>query len=66
LSNYYSQTPVFSTVIAGDYDLNYMVTDNNGCSASDDVTVSVNMPSAQFTQDVNFGCTPLDVTFTRI
>ena len=34
-------------------------------SASDDVTVRVNSPSAQFTQDVNFGCTPLEVTFIK-
>ena len=65
LNNYSSQSPTFTSVIAGDYLLNYRVTDSNGCTSSDDVTVRVNSPSAQFTQDLNFGCTPLDVTFTK-
>ena len=65
LNNYYSQSPTFNSVIAGDYSLNYRVTDSNGCTSSDDVIVRVNSPSAQFTRDVNFGCTPLDVTFTK-
>jgi len=65
LNNYYSLTPTFNSVIAGDYSLNYRVIDSNGCSSSDDVTVRVNSPSALFTQDLNFGCTPLDVTFIK-
>ena len=65
LNNYSSQSPIFNSVIAADYNLNYRVTDSNGCTSSDDVVVKVDVPSAQFTQDVNFGCTPLDVTFTK-
>ena len=31
LNNYYIQSPTFNSVIAGDYLLNYRVTDSNGC-----------------------------------
>ncbi|MFZ2339144.1 MAG: PKD domain-containing protein [Bacteroidales bacterium] len=65
LNNYYTQTPEFNAMMAGDYSLNYRVTDSNGCQASGDVTVRVDVPSAQFAQDISFGCTPLDVTFTK-
>ena len=65
LNNYSSQSPTFNSVIPGDYRLNYRVTDNNGCTSSDDLTVRVNSPSAQFTRDINYGCTPLNVTFTK-
>ena len=65
LSNYFIQSPTFNSLITGDYNLNYRVTDNNGCTSSDDVTVRVDSPGAQFAQDADFGCTPLPVNFTK-
>lgn len=35
------QTPSFSQANAGTYDLTYTVTDNNGCQATDDISVDV-------------------------
>jgi PKD repeat protein len=65
LNNYFVQTPVFTTHIAGSYNLNYRVTDSFGCSGNGDLTVIVDSPDATFTRDVDNGCTPLRVTFTK-
>ncbi|NSW93747.1 MAG: PKD domain-containing protein, partial [Bacteroidales bacterium] len=65
LSSYIVQSPTFNSVIPGEFNLNYRVTDSNGCSGNGDVKVIVDSPSAQFTQDVTFGCTPLQVTFSK-
>ncbi len=65
LNNYFIQSPVFNTQISGNYNLNYKVTDSNGCTANGDVTVTVDSPSALFTDDAEYGCTPLPVTFTK-
>jgi PKD repeat protein len=65
LSNYLVQAPSFNSQISGDYNLIYRVTDSNGCTAEDDLTVTVDSPSALFSQDVNNGCTPLTVTFSK-
>ena len=65
LNNYFIQSPTFNSQITGSYNLNYRVTDNRGCTANDDVVVTVDSPSAQFTQDVDYGCTPVTVTFTK-
>lgn len=65
LSSYIIQTPNFLSVIPGEFNLNYRVTDSNGCSGNGDTKVIVDSPSAQFTQDATFGCTPLQVTFTK-
>ena len=65
LNNYNIQSPTFSSQISGAYNLNYKVTDSNGCTANGDVTVNVDAPSATFTTDVSNGCTPLPVTFTK-
>ncbi|HOW26600.1 MAG TPA: HYR domain-containing protein, partial [Bacteroidales bacterium] len=52
LSNTAIQSPVFSGAPAGTYSLTYTVTDNNGCSGSDNITVTVNpSPSADITPD---------------
>ena len=65
LNSYTAQSPTFTSYITGSYNLNYRVTDSNGCTANDDLTVTVDYPSAQFTQDVEYGCTPLEVSFTK-
>jgi PKD repeat protein len=65
LNSYTVQSPTFNSFITGTYNLNYRVTDNNGCTSNDDVAVTVDSPSAQFTQDADYGCTPLNVTFTK-
>jgi PKD repeat protein len=65
LNSYTVQSPTFNSQITASYNLNYRVTDSNGCTSNDDVTVTVDSPSAQFTQDVDYGCTPLTVTFTK-
>ncbi len=65
LNSYTVQSPTFNSLITGDYNLNYRVTDSNSCTSSDDVTVRVDSPTAQFTQDADYGCTPLPVSFTK-
>ena len=65
LNSYTVQSPSFTSYITGSYNLNYRVTDSNGCTANDDLTVTVDYPSAQFTQDVEYGCTPNTVAFTK-
>jgi len=65
LDNYFVQAPTFNSMISGNYNLNYKVTDSNGCSSDGNVTVNVDSPSALFTQDVDYGCTPLSVNFTK-
>jgi PKD repeat protein len=45
--------------------LTYTVKDAKGCSATDDIAVTVDSPDAAFTRDVENGCTPLSVTFTK-
>ncbi|HQG76595.1 MAG TPA: PKD domain-containing protein [Bacteroidales bacterium] len=65
LNNYFVQSPVFRPFISGTYDLNYRVTDSNGCTADDDLRIIVDSPSAQFSYDVPSGCSPLTVRFTK-
>ncbi len=40
------EDPIFSGASSGTYDLTYTVTDNNGCSGSDNITVTINTVSA--------------------
>ncbi|MCJ7446400.1 MAG: PKD domain-containing protein, partial [Bacteroidales bacterium] len=65
LSNYFIQSPTFNSMIPGPYVLNYKVKDSNGCYGHDTVTVVVDRPDAAFTQDINYGCTPATVNFTK-
>ena len=41
LDNANIQNPVFNCSIVGSYNLSYFVTDNNGCSATDNITIAV-------------------------
>ena len=64
--NFYNiQSPTFNSQISEPYNLNYRVTDSKGCSSNGDLVVIVDSPSADFTQDINNGCTPLSVSFTK-
>jgi PKD repeat protein len=65
LNNYYAESPSFTTSLAGSYVLNYKVKDSKGCFASDDITIVVESPSADFQKSVQKGCTPLTVNFTK-
>jgi PKD repeat protein len=65
LNNYRIQSPTFNSQIAGTFNLNYKVTDSNGCFASNDVNIIVDAPDAMFTADRITGCTPSVVTFTK-
>ena len=65
LTNYFIQSPSFNSQLAGPYVLNYRVRDSRGCYGSDDLTIIVDSPDATFTQDVNSGCTPATVSFTK-
>ncbi len=50
------QDPIFNTNTQGNYNLTYTVTDDNGCSASDNITVSVNPVSANILPDPTEAC----------
>ncbi|HVN59277.1 MAG TPA: PKD domain-containing protein [Bacteroidales bacterium] len=65
LNNYFIQSPTFNSQIAGTYNLNYKVRDSNGCTANNNLVVNVDAPDATFSTDVNIGCTPLAVNFTK-
>ena len=65
LNSYSVQTPTFNSQIPGDYYLNYKVTDSKGCTGNDSLVVKVDSPSALYTKDINNGCTPLSVAFTK-
>ncbi len=65
LNNYAIQSPTFNSQITGSYNLNYRVTDSNGCTANDGLVVIVDSPSADFIQAPDNGCTPLTVSFTK-
>lgn len=59
----------FTSASAGDYDLTYTVTDNNGCQASEDITVSVQNTSMvdvtiAITNGTNPACDGANVEFT--
>ncbi len=65
LSSYTVQKPTFNSLITGTYNLTYTVKDSKGCTATDDIAVIVDSPDANFTQDLENGCTPLSVSFTK-
>jgi PKD repeat protein len=65
LNNYFIQSPTFKTLIPDTYSLNYKVKDSNNCYGNKDVTVIVDSPDATFVHDVQNGCTPVTVSFTK-
>ena len=65
LNNYYIQSPTFNSQIASTYLLTYQVRDSRGCFGSDDVSVVVDAPDASFTWDINSGCTPATISFSK-
>ncbi|MBK7710503.1 MAG: PKD domain-containing protein [Bacteroidales bacterium] len=65
LNNYYIQSPSFNSQIAGTYLLTYQVKDSRGCTGSDDVSVVVDAPDASYTWDMNSGCTPATISFSK-
>lgn len=50
------QNPVFNTTTPGTYSLTYTVTDANGCTRSQNVTVAVTPVSANITPDPGLAC----------
>ena len=65
LSSINTQTTTFNSVITGSYALTYTVTDDNGCSGTDNVTVINDNPRAIFSMDASSGCSALTVDFTN-
>jgi len=57
------QNPVFNSVIKGFYQLNFMVEDNNGCKASDSITIFNDIPKSYFTTDATPQCSPVTFNF---
>lgn len=57
------RNPVFNTVVKGFYGLKFRVTDSNGCSASDSVTVFNDIPKSYFTSDAQPQCSPVTFSF---
>jgi hypothetical protein len=66
LNNTTIADPVFNTRAAGTYNMQYRVTDSNGC-ASDIAEVAIvnDIPHAAFSSDDMPGCTPMEVNFTN-
>ncbi len=65
LNNYFIQSPTFKSLIATNYNLNYKVTDTNGCTGNGSVTIRVDYPDATFDQDQDHICTPDTVNFSK-
>ncbi|MCT4560938.1 MAG: GEVED domain-containing protein [Crocinitomicaceae bacterium] len=64
-----TDTTDFTSNTAGDFDLTYTVTDNNGCTVSEDITVSVQVTQVvdvtmAITGGSNPTCAGVDVEFT--
>jgi gliding motility-associated-like protein len=55
------QNPVFNTNSQGTYNLTYTVTDANGCSRSQNVTVTVNPVSAHIVPDPALACSGINL-----
>jgi len=71
LSNTITQNPSFSSATAGIYTLTYTVTDFNGCTASNDIEVTVNPSivaevSIDVTTGTNSSCAGEAIGFTAI
>ncbi len=63
LDNLIVVDPVFNTSIPGTYSLTYRVTDDKGCTASDNLSINVERPTALFNPDITYGCPPLTINF---
>lgn len=59
------RTASFQTLVKGDYNINYTVTDDNGCIGQATVVIRNFRPSAQFTSDAVPKCGDLTVKFTN-
>ncbi len=58
--------PTVSTATAGTTNYQLTVTSAAGCTATDNVTVTINpLPAVSFIADKRVGCAPLEVTFTN-
>ncbi len=55
----------FETIIKGQYNLAYTVTDSRGCMGSDVVTITNERPTAQFVSDAAPSCGYMEVNFTN-
>ncbi|MEX2429287.1 MAG: immunoglobulin domain-containing protein [Bacteroidales bacterium] len=60
-----AQTAEFMTNVKGDYNINYSVTDNNGCVGQASVVLQNFKPRAQFESDAVPACGDLLVQFTN-
>ena len=60
-------SPNFAYPAAGDYTVGLLVTNDFGCadSTTGDITITI-APTAAFSVSSDFGCTPLDVSFTDL
>ena len=60
-------TPNFAYPTAGNFTIGLLVTNDFGCadSTTGDITITI-PPTADFSVSSDFGCTPLDVTFTDL
>ncbi len=59
------QSPTFSTVADGSYNLTYTVTDSKGCIAKDLVTITNDRPDANFVSNAKPACGTVTVDFTN-
>ena len=57
------QNPVFNSIIKGFYQLHFTVEDNNGCMASDSITIFNDIPRSYFTTDATPQCSPVTFNF---
>ena len=57
--------PVFNSWLRGIYRLIFTVEDNNGCTATDSLSIFNDSPQSSFTSDALPGCSPVSVNFTN-
>jgi PKD repeat protein len=59
------QSPTFKTLLSGEYNLIYRVTDIHGCSAAGNLKVIVDSPDATFDITPSAECSPGEISFTK-
>jgi gliding motility-associated-like protein len=59
-------SPSFQTLIRGFYDLKFTVEDNNGCKASDSITIFNDSPRSRFVSDAEPRCSPVIFNFFNL